>query len=97
MGATGRRVAICAWLAGDRTDADAVRQAYDVCEGFFCPSLGTQGDYIQWMRQAGLEARTFHDWTSSVTKTWEICRDRVRKSGMRWLAQIVRPEFGHVP
>jgi tocopherol O-methyltransferase len=83
------RIAICAWLAGDRTDANAVQQVQDVCEGFFCPSLGTQHDYVQWMEQAGFTIRVCQDWTSSVTKTWEICRDRVRKSGMRWLARAI--------
>jgi tocopherol O-methyltransferase len=85
----GGRVAICAWLAGDRTDAIAVQHVHDVCEGFFCPSLGTQHDYVEWMRQAGFEIRACHDWTSSVTKTWEICRDRVRKFGLHWLARAV--------
>jgi tocopherol O-methyltransferase len=85
----GGRVAICAWLAGDRTDVNAVQQVHDVCEGFFCPSLGSQQDYVTWMQQAGLELRVCQDWTSSVAKTWEICRDRVRKSGMRWLARAV--------
>lgn len=87
----GGRVAICAWLAGDRTDAHAVQQVRDVCEGFFCPSLGTQDDYVQWMRQAGFEMHACHDWTSAVTKTWEICRERVRKTGVRWLARAVDP------
>jgi tocopherol O-methyltransferase len=85
----GGRVAICAWLAGDRTDANAVQQVHDVCEGFFCPSLGTQHDYAQWMQQAGFKICACHDWTTSVTKTWEICRDRVRKFGMHWLARAV--------
>jgi tocopherol O-methyltransferase len=83
------RIAICAWLAGDRTDASTVQHVHDVCEGFFCPSLGTQHDYVEWMQQAGFEIRACHDWTSSVTKTWEICRDRVRKFGMHWLARAV--------
>ena len=38
----GGRMAICAWLAGEALeDQRQVRQVYDVCEGFFCPSLGT--------------------------------------------------------
>jgi len=32
----GGRIAICAWLAGDKLHDDAaVQQVYDVCEGFF--------------------------------------------------------------
>ena len=30
------------------------QQVYDVCEGFFCPSLGTANDYKGWMTDAGL-------------------------------------------
>ena len=87
----GGRVAICAWLAGDRTDVNAVQQVHDVCEGFFCPSLGTQNDYVNWMQKAGFEMRACYDWTSAVAKTWEICGERVRKSGVRWLARAVDP------
>ncbi|HQU41197.1 MAG: hypothetical protein B7Z73_01470, partial [Planctomycetia bacterium 21-64-5] len=36
----GGRVAICAWLAGNPLDGEEQRKlVYDVCEGFFCPSL----------------------------------------------------------
>lgn len=31
----------------------------------------------------------FQDWTSAVTRTWEICQERVRRSGVRWLARAV--------
>ena len=40
----GGRIAICAWLAGDGLDAAAEEQVHKVCEGFFCPSLGTRAD-----------------------------------------------------
>ncbi len=60
-----------------------------VCEGFFCPSLGTADDYRQWFEQAGLTSFRFHDWTKAVTRTWEICQERVRKTGVRWLARAV--------
>ena len=64
-----------------------VKQMQQVCEGFFCPSLGTQADYRRWIEQAGFELQTFHDWTSAVDRTWEICRNRVRRTGVRWLAR----------
>ena len=85
----GGRVAICAWLAGNNLDAAAQRQVHKVCEGFFCPSLGTSDDYVGWMTAAGLKMIRYHDWTSAVDRTWEICRDRVRRSGMRWLARLI--------
>ena len=51
---------ICAWLAGDQLDTDDAKQnVYDVCEGFFCPSLGTAADYQTWIEQSGLEFHNF--------------------------------------
>ena len=86
----GGRVAICAWLAGDPLEhAEQVRQVQQVCEGFFCPSLGTSGDYRQWLTAAGLQLDGVYDWTSRVERTWEICRRRVRRSGARWLAGVI--------
>ena len=86
----GGRVAICAWLAGDDlNDEDAVRQVYDVCEGFFCPSLGSGDDYRTWMNEAGLVFDRYHDWTDRVARTWEICRQRVIRTGMPWLARLI--------
>ena len=83
------RVAICAWLAGNTANPLAVRRVHQVCEGFFCPSLGTAADYIYWLHQAGLGSCEFYDWTPRVIRTWEICRDRVHRTGMRWLAKAV--------
>jgi tocopherol O-methyltransferase len=86
----GGRMAICAWLAGEALESQQqVRQVYDVCEGFFCPSLGTCGDYRHWMTDAGLTVERDYDWTARVEHTWEICRRRVRRFGVRWLARLV--------
>ncbi len=85
----GGTMAICAWLAGENTNSDQFQQVYDVCEGFCCPSLGTSGDYVHWMKQAGLEVTHTLDWTSRVSRTWEICRERVRRSHVRWLAKLI--------
>ncbi len=86
----GGRMAICAWLSGDDEQAERTqRLVYDVCEGFFCPSLGTQADYRQWMNDAGLMVRSTHIWTPRVLKTWEICRDRVAATRVRWLAKML--------
>ncbi|MCA9016261.1 MAG: class I SAM-dependent methyltransferase [Planctomycetaceae bacterium] len=86
----GGRMAICAWLAGDQLEnEDAVQQVYDVCEGFFCPSLGSAEDYQSWMETAGLEFQGYHNWTNRVSQTWEICQKRVQKTGVRWLARLI--------
>jgi len=77
-------------LARDPLADDARRrQVYEVCEGFLCPSLGTMADYTSWMESAGLVVETAQDWTARVTRTWEICRDRVRRSKVRWLARMI--------
>lgn len=86
----GGRMAICAWLAGDPLNSEnLVRQVEQVCEGFFCPSLGDQHDYRGWMTEAGLVVDRVFDWTTRVDRTWEICERRVRRSGVRWLAALV--------
>jgi tocopherol O-methyltransferase len=85
----GGRVAICAWLAGDRTDSAAVDRVMKVCEGFFCPSLGTSADYQHWLTDTGLQLENVVDWTERVARTWEICEARVRRSGVRHLAKLV--------
>lgn len=86
----GGRMAICAWLAGEQLDSPALeQQVFDVCEGFFCPSLGTAEDYIGWMREAGLKIDRWHNWTNRVAQTWDICEQRVRRSGVRWLASLI--------
>ena len=77
-------------------EADGRQQlVLDVCEGFFCPSLGTRQDYVDWLTRAGLVMETTEDWTSRVLKTWEICRDRVRRSGVRWLARWIDRDTVH--
>jgi tocopherol O-methyltransferase len=82
----GGRLALCAWLAGDGSDPDCLAAA--VCEHFLCPSLGTADDYRGWLHDAGLTERTFADLTPQVMRTWEICFDRVRRSGVGVLGRL---------
>jgi tocopherol O-methyltransferase len=89
----GGRMAICAWLAGDEPlDPGKTQQVYDVCEGFLCPSLGSAADYSGWMTSAGLHVERIEDWTSRVMRTWQICKDRVDRSRVRWLARMIDKE-----
>ncbi len=85
----GGRVAICAWLAGERTDPAAIRRVEEVCQGFLCPSLGTAADYCGWFEAAGLVVEQNRDWTAQVARTWEICERRVQRFGIRHLAKLV--------
>lgn len=86
---SGGRVAICAWLAGSDLDSNLAAQVHKVCEGFLCPSLGDKEDYFRWITDAGLNLTKYHDWTASVDRTWEICRERVERTGVRWLAKVI--------
>ena len=86
----GGRMAICAWLAGDSQNSTVARQeVFDVCEGFLCPSLATADEYHAWMQGAGLKSIEFFDWTAQVTRTWEICLERVRRSRVQLLARLL--------
>lgn len=86
-------MAICAWLAGaDPLSSAQQKLVYDVCEGFFCPSLGSESDYVRWLTDAGLTVQPMRDWTSRVSRTWEICRDRVTRFGIRRVAQWIDPQ-----
>ncbi len=85
----GGRVAICVWLAGDEPHTiDMKDQIHAVCEAFLCPSLGTAAEYATWMTDAGLTVEVNHDWTSRVTRTWEICQRRLNRTGVNWLAKL---------
>jgi len=84
----GGRVAICAWLAAEKPHTASVAQQVEaVCRGFLCPSLGSASEYQRWMHDAGLETQRFLDFTPQVTRTWEICLDRVRRSRVQFLAR----------
>ncbi|MEZ6059245.1 MAG: class I SAM-dependent methyltransferase [Planctomycetaceae bacterium] len=88
----GGRMAICAWLAADDPlTRSQEQQVYDVCEGFFCPSLGSAQDYSNWMTAAGLQMKHVADWTVRVRRTWEICRDRINRFGIRRMASWIDP------
>ena len=83
----GGRVALCAWLAGDRPHtADDETQIRAVCEAFLCPSLGTADDYAGWLSDAGLTVTVNHDWTAHVIRTWEICAGSARPAWAAWPA-----------
>ncbi len=86
----GGRFALCAWLAGESPLSDIHhQQAMSVCEGMFCPSLGSQSDYVAWFADAGLKVTNTQIWTKQVKQTWEICRRRVERTGARYLAKIL--------
>ena len=85
----GGGAALCIWMAGDEPhSADDVRQVQAVCDAFLCPSLGTVKDYTTWLQAAGLEVQNICDLTTQITRTWEICRQRVEQSGVAWISRL---------
>lgn len=86
----GGRFALLAWLAGDSPLTNQqTDQVLRVCEGMFCPSLGNQADYVSWFEQSGLRVVDTGIWTRQVEQTWEICRKRVERTGVRYLAKVL--------
>jgi tocopherol O-methyltransferase len=89
----GGRMAICVWFEGEDTSRPGhQQQCEEVCQRFVCPSLATRSDYVTWMTDQGMQIRHNVDWTDRVTQTWEICRRRVRRSGVRHLARVLGRE-----
>jgi len=86
----GGRMAICAWLAGESPlGEERERLVKRVCEGMFCPSLGSRQDYQDWMEDAGLKLEVSELWTEHVMRTWEICLARTQKIHLRRIAQWI--------
>ena len=89
----GGRMAICVWFEGEDTTRDDHRkQCENVCERFVCPSLATRDDYVSWMTEHSMRIVHNVDWTDRVTRTWEICKQRVERTGVRYLARILDRE-----
>lgn len=86
----GGKFALCAWLAGESPLSQSQSlQAMRVCEGMFCPSLGSHSDYKSWFENAGLKVIQQGIWTQQVERTWQICKRRVDRTGVRLLARVL--------
>ena len=89
----GGRMAICVWFEGEDTSRqDHRQQCQEVCERFVCPSLATRDDYVGWMTEQGMTILHNLDWTERVTRTWEICKQRVERTRVRYLAKLLDRE-----
>lgn len=86
----GGRVALCVWFEGEDTTRAGHRPLVeDICRRFVCPSLATRRDYASWLVAAGLTVTHNEDWTERVAKTWEVCKQRVSRSRVRYLAKLL--------
>lgn len=89
----GGRIAICVWFEGEDTSRPGHRElCEEVCQRFVCPSLGTREDYAGWLRAQGMRVTHSVDWTDRVTRTWEICKRRVERAGIRHLLRLLGRE-----
>lgn len=85
----GGGMGLCIWLAGDEPHSeDDIEQVEGVCDAFLCPSLGTTEDYATWLREADLDVDRICDLTPQITRTWEICRSRIKRTGVSKLARV---------
>lgn len=81
----GGRFAICAWMDGARGLDEQVRK---VAQAFLCPSFGSLDDYCAWLTTGGLTIEHTSDLTQRVARTWDVCEQRVRRSGVGLLARL---------
>lgn len=89
----GGRVAITVWYEGEDTSRPGHRAlCEEVCRRFVCPSLATRTDYAGWLADNGLKVVHDVDWTDRVARTWEICKRRVERTGVRQLARWIDRE-----
>jgi tocopherol O-methyltransferase len=89
----GGRLAIVVWFEGANPSLPNHRQRVEeVCQKFVCPSLATRQEYAQWITDAGLKVIDHVDWSEQAARTWEICKSRVSKSGVKYLARILDKE-----
>ncbi len=89
----GGRIAICVWFAGEDTSSPELRlQCEEVCQRFVCPSLASRAEYVGWLTDNAMQIVHNEVWTQRVMRTWEICKQRVQRSGVRHLAQLVDRE-----
>jgi tocopherol O-methyltransferase len=89
----GGRLAIVVWFEGADPSLPNHRQRVEeVCQKFVCPSLATRHEYAQWITDAGLQVVANVDWSEQAARTWEICKSRVSKSGVKYLARILDQE-----
>jgi tocopherol O-methyltransferase len=76
--APGGRLAVCAWLACEAPRPWEERHLLEpICREGRLPGLGTEQDYVRFLREAGFRAPDVEDLTGDVQDTWAICLARL--------------------
>jgi tocopherol O-methyltransferase len=89
----GGRAVVCAWETGDGLlSEESQRRVFEVCAGFGYPSLSSGDEYRQWFTDSGLTIDRCSDWTSQVSKTWEVSWHDAQRSAVHWLARLTGRE-----
>lgn len=84
----GGRMVICAWLVADVVKPWWQKHLLEpICREGRMPGMGTEQDYVAWMKGAGFQIENIHDVSKRVSKTWPICAWRFTK------ALIARPRY----
>jgi tocopherol O-methyltransferase len=74
----GGRLVVCAWIAADAPGPWQRRFLLEpICDEGRLPSLGTEAQYMNWIRAAGLAPLDVSDLSRRVRRTWSICMRRV--------------------
>lgn len=93
----GGRVAVYAWLAQDRPAPWKVRHLLEpICREGRLPGMGDEGEYRQWLEEAGFRDIEFVDYTRQVKRTWPIIIGRMARrllwDGAAWAFLLGGPQ-----
>ena len=76
----GGRLAVCAWIAGDRARAWERRHLLEpICREGRMPGMGTEADYRGLIEGAGFAVEDVTDISREVRGTWGICLRRTAR------------------
>jgi tocopherol O-methyltransferase len=73
----GGRLAVCAWIAREEPRAWEVERLLEpICREGRLLGLGSEAEYVDMARTAGLKVDRFEDLSARVSRTWTICAGR---------------------
>jgi tocopherol O-methyltransferase len=88
----GGRLVVCAWIASEKARSWEIERLLEpICVEGQLTSLGTETEYLSWIREAGFKRVRSTDLSREVSKTWRIIayrvvRELLRKRAWQYLA-----------